>query len=213
MANTTRTGEFRTYTASEEKTTERKRSKDSLFSDLLNIALPNFSDMRPVLGKFAKNTLICAFLAISVFILRDIRIKEVSSDELVPSGESELIQDADIGKLQFISSVSEIAIPVDGTVEESFAENGEYSLIKSTAAEPVFALMDGKISKTGTDFIVIENKNGTQTTYSGVIPGLKAGTEVMGSEAIGQLCGNELMLKTVGGIGYMDSLAAPGELG
>ncbi|MBR3843408.1 MAG: hypothetical protein IKM38_09105, partial [Christensenellaceae bacterium] len=96
---------------------------------------------------------------------------------------------------------------------ETFAENGEYSLIESEAMEPVFALMSGTVAETGSDYMIIANENGTKTSYIGLIPGHKAGAQILQNEAIGQLTGNTLTLKTIGGIGYLDSLAAPKELG
>ena len=191
MANTIKNGEF---SAPGRDIAPKPANTESRFDFHIN---------RKSIEKFIKNTAVCAFIAIGILTLKG--ISETS--------KSELIQDKDLGRLQFVSSVSDIAIPIDGEIVETFSSNGEYCVIEGTRMDPVFSLFDGTVVKTGTDFMVIQNANGTNTTYTGVIPGLKAGTDVMGNEAIGQLSGEKLTLTTVGGIGYVDSLALPEELG
>ncbi|MBR3843423.1 MAG: hypothetical protein IKM38_09185 [Christensenellaceae bacterium] len=207
MANTTKTGTFTSYAAKKPESAK----KEALFPHLFELSAPYFEKMKPSFLRFIKQTAACFILVLGILLLRDVRMesKETANWE----NGSELLLDEDLGKLQFISSTEEIAIPVNGFIMETFAENGEYSLIESEAMEPVFALMSGTVAETGSDYMVIANENGTKTSYIGLIPGHKAGAQVLQNEAIGQLTGDTLTLKTIGGIGYLDSLAAPKELG
>lgn len=207
MANTTKTGTFTSYAVKKPESAK----KEALFPRLFELSTPYFEKMKPSFLRFIKQTAACFILVLGILLLRDARMesKETANWE----NGSELLLDEDLGKLQFISSTEEIAIPVNGFIMETFAENGEYSLIESEAMEPVFALMSGTVAETGSDYMVIANENGTKTSYIGLIPGHKAGAQVLQNEAIGQLTGDTLTLKTIGGIGYLDSLAAPKELG
>lgn len=197
MSNTTKTGEFLTH---KNDNTQRENKNTGLFNSI-STAFNNSSGLKNLL----KNSVICLLLAVGL-----IGLKLVTTE---PLSKSELIEDKNIGRLQYVSSNADISIPIDGEIIETFASNGEYSKIRALSSKPVFSLFSGTVIKTAEDYVVINNDNGTQTTYTGVIPSVNAGAVLLSNEAIGQLSGDTLTLSTVGGIGFMDSLALPDEFG
>lgn len=90
---------------------------------------------------------------------------------------------------------------------ESFSDSGKDVSIKGEGSARVNAILPGVVVKTTSDSVVVENINGTKSTYSGVIPSVSAGDQVRNSDMLGQLSGEVLCLETVSGIGYVDSLS------
>ena len=78
--------------------------------------------------------------------------------------------------------------------------------IKGESSARVNAILSGVVVKTTSDSVIVENENGTKSTYNGVIPSVSAGDTVKNSDMLGQLSGEVPCLETVSGIGYVDSL-------
>ena len=120
---------------------------------------------------------------------------------VMPVAESQLAGDEDLGRLRFVS-----AMPANGEVIETFAGTGEEVVISAEIREPVCAVTDGVVYETSRTTMVIKNAGGSMTTYEGVVPGVKAGSAVAAGEVIGQVANGTLVLTTVSGTGYIDSL-------
>ena len=126
-------------------------------------------------------------------------------------------KEEDLGKLKFVNgeeqgdavgvSSSSYSLPLEGEVVQSFSDSGKDVSIKGEDSARVNAILSGVVVKTTSDSVVVENANGTKSTYTGVIPSVSAGDEVKNSDMLGQLSGEVLCLETVSGIGYVDSLS------
>ena len=140
----------------------------------------------------------------------------LKATESVPTGENigtsqlDWVQEQELGRLQFVNSAQPLAysLPLEGEVLQTFAESDKEVSIKGTARAEVKAILDGTVIQTMPDSVVINNANGTQTTYTGVQPQVLAGDTVCSAQVIGCLCEEVLYLETVSGIGYVDSLDA-----
>ncbi len=168
--------------------------------------------------KFVNSMIACAIIALGVFGLNaiDTQFTNDVTDGLRDALNSEMINDEDLGKLRLVdadyeteatqASADEVIIPLEGEILSTFATTGKEVVIKSTEREVVRAVFEGKIVKTTSDSMVVENENGTQTTYEGVLPAMKAGDNVIKGTTLGQLQSDTLTLTTVGSTGYTDSL-------
>lgn len=168
--------------------------------------------------KLLRNTAICAVLALSIWGIKSIdsTVTNQISDGIESVVSEDMRQDEDMGRLKFVSAEADqetidvnapvYSLPLEGEVVETFSDSGKDVKIKSEERSKVNAILSGKVVETGEDQVIIQNDNGTRTTYLGVVPGVKAGDTVQNSDTIGQLMGEVLCLETVGGIGYVDSL-------
>jgi len=145
---------------------------------------------------------------------KNVDAKNISSSQTA----QEIEYDEEFGKLKFVSAGEEQVIsvsadgysfPMEGEVVTTFAETGTQVIIKSeTAGCTVRSISSGTVSKTGDNYVVIHNADGSLTTYTGLRPGLMAGDLVESGNIIGQLSDKELTLHTVSGVGYVDPLDA-----
>ena len=151
-------------------------------------------------------------LAVGILALRAMNtpVTGKTGGGLEETSGSQLVQDKELGKLEFVSAKaldqSVFCYPVDGEVVMTFAQTNREVVLEAPERAPVSAVLTGTVAKTGKTEILIENDNGTQTTYQGVVPGVKAGATVSAAQVIGQMAEEKLSLTTVGGIGYVDSL-------
>ncbi len=169
--------------------------------------------------KIFNSAVACAIIALGVLGMSvvDTAFTNEVTDGLRAALNSEMINDEDLGKLRLVgsqleteateASAREVVIPLDGEIVATFAQTGMDVVIKSDEREPVRAIYGGLVVKTMTATLVVENDNGTQTTYEGVLPGIKAGTNVIKGTTLGQLEEDTLTLTTVSHVGYIDSLA------
>lgn len=74
------------------------------------------------------------------------------------------------------------------------------------AEASVMAVLPGTVSVAADNVVVIQNDNGTRSTYTGIEPTVAAGDYVGTDQVIGNLAGEVLALETVGATGYVDSL-------
>lgn len=168
--------------------------------------------------KLARRAMVCAVLALGIWAVKS--MDTAVSSQIIGGVESatgsELEKDDDIGQLKFVSgqqgeavsvSGSLYSLPLEGEVVESFSDSGKDVSIKGEGSARVSAILPGVVVKTTSDSVVVENINGTKSTYSGVIPSVSAGDQVRNSDMLGQLSGEVLCLETVSGIGYVDSLS------
>lgn len=168
--------------------------------------------------KLARRAMVCAVLALGIWAVKS--MDTAVSNQIIGGVESatgsELEKDDDIGQLKFVSgqqgdavsvSGSLYSLPLEGEVVESFSDSGKDVSIKGEGSARVSAILPGVVVKTTSDSVVVENINGTKSTYSGVIPSVSAGDQVRNSDMLGQLSGEVLCLETVSGIGYVDSLS------
>lgn len=168
--------------------------------------------------KLARRAMVCAVLALGIWAVKS--MDTAVSNQIIGGVESatgsELEKDDDIGQLKFVSGQQGDAVsvsgslyspPLEGEVVESFSDSGKDVSIKGEGSARVNAILPGVVVKTTSDSVVVENINGTKSTYSGVIPSVSAGDQVRNSDMLGQLSGEVLCLETVSGIGYVDSLS------
>ena len=168
--------------------------------------------------KLMRNTMICAILALSIWGIKSIdsQFTNQVSEGIDGAVSSEMQMDEDLGRLKFVNgqeesdavgvSASTYSLPLEGEVVESFADSEKDVKIKSEKRTAVSAILSGTVVKTTEEEVVIQNDNGTKTTYTGLDPSVSAGEKVKNSDTIGQLAGEVLCLETVSGIGYVDSL-------
>lgn len=150
-----------------------------------------------------------------------VTLKNLNTDELekniVATMASEYAADEDFGRLQLVNgntiipssevfSGSIFSLPMAGKVTETFSETGKYAVITGQTDAPVMAILPGTVTMTDKGTVIVENDNGTQTTYMGVTPAVKAGSHLISGQYIGQLTGENLRLTTASGVGYIDSL-------
>lgn len=182
------------------ETRSKASSKWTLFKEQKN-KVP--SDYR----KLLRNTMVCAVLALSIWGIKsmDTAVTNQVTDGIKDAVNSSYDSGDDIGRLRFVNAEA-YSLPLEGEVVETFSETDKDVKIKGDANSKVRAILSGKVSEVGEDFIKIINDNGTMTTYLGVAPGIKVGAEVKNSDTIGQLSQEVLSLETVSGIGYIDSL-------
>jgi hypothetical protein len=131
--------------------------------------------------------------------------------ENATSGETEI--DEDLGGLKFVNGeevteTSGYSLPLEEEIIESFSNTEKDVKIQSEANANVKAILAGTVIEVTQEKIVIENENGMQTTYTGIVPSVTAGDKVKNADVIGQLSGEVLCLETVSGVGYVDSLDA-----
>ena len=163
--------------------------------------------------KLLRNTAACLVLALGIIGIRslDTTVSNQIMDGLEAASSSE-IEMEETGRLKFVNGENDTAVmaqyslPLEGQVVESFAETEKDVKIMSEENAAVRAILSGTVVKTTADSIVIENTNGTRTTYSGIVPTVAAGDIVNHSDTVGQLEGEILCLETISGIGYVDSL-------
>lgn len=198
--------------------TPRIKAKESRISSRLAGLKNKVEEMPESYKKLLVRTAVCAILVLGIWGIRnlDYDVTNRISDGIVKATADEPAatdDDEDLGKLKFVSGEEVLAtegysLPVTGEVVESFSDTEKDVKIKSEQAAKVNAILSGVVVKTTEDSVVIENENGTVTTYTGLVPGVVAGDKVKNSDSIGTLEGEILCLETVSGIGYIDSLDA-----
>lgn len=168
--------------------------------------------------KLARRAMVCAVLALGIWGVKS--LDTAVSNQIIGGVESatgsDLEKEDDLGKLKFVNgeeqgaaigvSGSIYSLPLEGEVVESFSDSGKDVSIKGESSARVNAILSGVVVKTTSDSVIVENENGTKSTYTGVIPSVSAGDTVKNSDMLGQLSGEVLCLETVSGIGYVDSL-------
>lgn len=125
--------------------------------------------------------------------------------------QSTTVEDEELGRLHFVNGTATdgaYSLPLEGEVVQSFAESEREVSIQSEQHAEVKAILAGTVIKTSQDSVVVNNANGTQTTYTGLKPTVLAGDAVQSAQVIGSLHEEVLCLETVSGIGYVDSLDA-----
>lgn len=161
--------------------------------------------------KLLSRTAVCLVLALGILGIKamDSQVAEQFTGEIASTVNEEQSEE-ELGRLQFVNGEGEFSysLPLEGEVVESFAESERNVSIKSAEQAEVKSILAGTVVKTSADSVVINNANGTQTTYTGLIPGVLAGDTVESAQVIGALSEEVLCLETVSGIGYLDSLDA-----
>lgn len=168
--------------------------------------------------KLIRNVAVCAALVLCVWGIKsaDSEFTNTIANGVAEATGSELLQDEDLGKLKFVNedvsdgSAEQQAVnlaPVDGEVITTFAESGKQVDIEGKEFAEVKAILAGIVCATGEESIIVQNDNGTKTTYLGVVPGVKVGSKVEANTVIGQLSKEILSLETVSGTGYLNSLS------
>ncbi len=158
--------------------------------------------------KLLSRTAVCLVLALGIWGIKalDTQVANEFTGEITSTVTEE--ESEQLGRLQFVNGETEFnySLPLEGEVVESFAESERDVSIKSEQQAQVKAILSGTVVKTSTDSIVINNANGTQTTYTGIVPSVLAGDVVESAQVIGSLQEEILCLETVSGVGYLDSL-------
>ena len=161
--------------------------------------------------KLLSRTAVCLILALGILGIKvmDSQVAEQFSGEIASTVNGEQSKE-ELGRLQFVNGEGDFSysLPLEGEVVESFSESERNVSIKSTEQAEVKSILSGTVVKTSADSVVINNVNGTQTTYTGLVPGVLAGDIVESAQVIGVLSEEMLCLETVSGIGYLDSLDA-----
>lgn len=153
--------------------------------------------------KLARNAVICIALLVCLMAVKTL---DDGEDDALSVDSSELIQDEDLGKLQFVSENSFSNPLEDGEVVFVFSNDNMSVKVAAKSEDRVHSVLDGRVTEIGQDSVKMENVNGTVTEYSGLRPCIHAGEEVLSSQVIGYLIDEELTLTTVGGTGYIDTL-------
>lgn len=160
--------------------------------------------------RLVRRAMVCAVLALGIWAVKsmDTAVSQQIIGGVESATGSEMEKEEDLGKLKFVNgeeqgdavgvSSSSYSLPLEGEVVQSFSDSGKDVSIKGEDSARVNAILSG---------VVVENANGTKSTYTGVIPSVSAGDEVKNSDMLGQLSGEVLCLETVSGIGYVDSLS------
>ncbi len=169
--------------------------------------------------RLVRRAMVCAVLALGIWAVKsmDTAVSQQIIGGVESATGSEMEKEEDLGKLKFVNgeeqgdavgvSSSSYSLPLEGEVVQSFSDSGKDVSIKGEDSARVNAILSGVVVKTTSDSVVVENANGTKSTYTGVIPSVSAGDEVKNSDMLGQLSGEVLCLETVSGIGYVDSLS------
>ena len=166
--------------------------------------------------KLLRNTAVCAFIALSIWGVKsmdgDMASRVVGGQPV----ETNIQADEDLGRLKYVdgeissapieASAGGYSLPMEGEVVETFADSDKDVKIKGEGQAKVKAILSGVVASTGDEGVTIRNDNGTTTTYTGVVPTVRAGQAVVNSDEIGYLAEEILSVETVGGVGYMDSL-------
>ncbi len=221
--NTTEIGAFVSMTRrqknaqifSENKIEQRREKKTRLIRDTLHSIVKKTEEIPDNYRKLIARTAVCVILALGIWGIKN--VDSVVTDQVsqginsATSGESEI--DEDLGKLKFVSgrdaeTDTVYSLPLEGEIIASFADTEKDVQIQSELNADVKAILSGTVILVGEDTVIIENDNGTQTTYSGIVSSVTAGDMVQSADVIGQLAGEILCLETVSGIGYVDSLDA-----
>lgn len=153
--------------------------------------------------KLLRNGVIVAALLLGVWGIKNIDSLPQNAAEQVSA--SDITMEEDLGRLKFVNG--EFSLPMDGEVVETFAESEKDVSIEGAEQARVNSILSGTVVETGESIVVINNENGTRTTYSGLVPAVKAGDEVKSAEQIGQLTESVLTVETVSSIGYLDPLS------
>jgi len=220
VSQTVRQSRARLFSEEQIQHAAKDRKKSSLWDGWENIRKK--ADAVPSsYKKLLRNTVVCAILAFGLWGIKsvDSTLTNSISDGVKDATASEMQMDEDMGRLKFVNgeivedptevsadTKSTYSLPLEGEVVQSFSESQKDVQIKSEENAKVMAILSGTVIKTTGEAVVIENDNGTQTTYQGLIPTVKAGDAVENSDQIGKLAGEVLCLETVSGIGYVDSL-------
>lgn len=207
--NRTETTEFVSKSRPEHRAHSRSRGY-SYVKKGISAARKKSDSMPKFYKNLARNTFICAVIALSL-----IGIKQIDSDvtnEFINgiSGavNSELVMDKDIGKLKFVNANTvSYSVPMEGEVVSTFSETGKSVSIKGEDYSVVNAMLSGKVKETGENYVVVENVNGTVSTYTGIIPCVIVGDTVINSDPIGELTADTLILETSKDDKYLDSLS------
>ena len=149
-----------------------------------------------VYRKLISRAAVCLLLVLGLFGVKAL------NDAATQQPEQEL------GRLQFVGTeqTTQYSLPMEGEVVQTFAESDREVAIKGADLAEVKAILQGTVIRTSPDSIVVNNDNGTQTTYTGIRPQVLAGDTVQSAQVIGLLDEEVLCLETVSGIGYVDSL-------
>jgi len=153
--------------------------------------------------KLLRNGVIVAALLLGVWGIKN--IEGLPAATVSEAASSELAEEEDLGRLKFVNG--EFSLPMDGEVVETFAESERDVSIEGSEQARVNSILSGTVVETGESSVVINNINGTRTTYTGLAPAVKAGDEVKSAEQIGQLTESVLTVETVSSIGYIDPLS------
>ena len=161
-------------------------------------------DDNAVYRKLLRNAAIVAVLVLGIWGIKT--MTSVPENPAASVSASELSKEEDLGMLKFVNGG--FSLPVDGEVVETFAESEKNVSIEGGEQARVNSMLSGTVVSTDADSVVINNDNGTRTTYKGLVPSVKAGDEVKSAEQIGQLEESTLTVETVSSIGYVDPLSA-----
>lgn len=153
--------------------------------------------------KLARNAVICVVLFVCLMAVKTL---DDGKDDALTVSSSELVEDEDLGKLQFVSENSYAAPLEDGEVISVFSDNNMSVKVAANAEDRVHSVLDGRATEIGENYVKMENINGTVTEYMGLKPCIHAGEEVLANQIIGYLTSEELTLTSVGGTGYIDTL-------
>jgi len=155
--------------------------------------------------KLLKRSAVCAVLAMGLLCLSalDGDFADTISNGLRSAATSELVLDEDLGRIQFVDT----GLPVsNGEVVSVFSENERDVSVGGEESSAVMAVLPGTVAASSENVVVIQNDNGTRSTYTGVVPSVSAGEHVGEDQIIGILAEEVLALETVGAAGYVDSL-------
>ena len=210
-----KTGEFLSRPREQRSLPIPDRQKErGYFEELWQRGKERSAQMPHSYKKLLRNTAVCALLALGIWGIKsmDTAVTNEISQGIEQAVTSEMQMDEDIGRLKFVDSSSlatgGYSLPLEGEVITTFLEDGQEVSIRGEDQARVNAILSGTVAATGDDMVVINNDNGTRTTYRGVVPGVTAGDRVANADAIGQLAEEVLSLETVSSIGYVDSLDA-----
>lgn len=177
-------------------------------------------EISPAYKKLARRTAVCLLILVGVFAIKGMNtsLSQNIIGEIDRATQETVDMDDELGRLQFVGNTQDgeaegvaseaYSLPIEGEVISSFADTEKDVKIKSEEKSRVNAILKGVVVKTTTDEVIVENENGTRTTYSGLVPGVRAGDKLDSADMVGQLSGEVLCLETVSGVGYVDSLSA-----
>lgn len=154
------------------------------------------------------NAAVCAALALGIWGLSaiDSDVTNRIAGGIYKASTSELLQDEELGRLKFVNADGSV-LPVDGEVVTTFSDSSRQVEISAEPEAEVRAVLSGTVAAVEGDKLVMQNDNGTRSTYMGVSAGVSAGDYIEKSQVIGTLADETLALETVSGTGYVDSLS------
>ncbi len=137
--------------------------------------------------KLARRAMVCAVLALGIWGVKslDTAVSKPDHRRSPERHRQRSGKEEDLGKLKFVNgeeqgaaigvSGSIYSLPLEGEVVESFSDSGKDVSIKGESSARVNAILSGVVVKTTSDSVIVENENGTKSTYTVSFPAFRQG--------------------------------------